>query len=42
MFLGMASKQQAEKMVKNLVLFERQFGVATTNESEGCRAFEWA
>ena len=42
LFMGMASQQQADKMVKNLALFERDFGVATTNETKGCRDFQWA
>jgi len=42
LFFGIASMVQAEKMVRNLPLFERDFGIATTNEREGCRAFQWA
>jgi alpha,alpha-trehalase len=42
LFMGLASQEQADKMVKNLHLFERDFGVATTNETIGCRAFQWA
>jgi alpha,alpha-trehalase len=42
MFFGIANSEQAEKMVKNLPLFERDFGIATTNERQGCREFQWA
>ena len=42
MFMGIANTGQAEKMVKNLSLFEREFGIATTNEQPGCREYQWA
>jgi alpha,alpha-trehalase len=42
MFFRIATPEQAEKMVKNLPLFEREFGMATTNERPGCREFQWA
>jgi alpha,alpha-trehalase len=42
MFMGLASKEQAAKMVKNLHLFETEYGVATTNDYPGCRNYQWA
>ena len=42
MFFGIATAEQAEKIVKNLPLLERDFGIATTNERPGCRQFQWA
>jgi alpha,alpha-trehalase len=42
LFFGIASPEQAERMIKNLPLFERDFGIATTNERPGCREFQWA
>jgi alpha,alpha-trehalase len=42
MFMGIASEQQAVKMVKNLPLFEREFGLATTDDRPGCRGYQWA
>ena len=42
MFFGIANTEQAEKMVKNLPLFERDYGIATTNKRPGCRDFQWA
>jgi alpha,alpha-trehalase len=42
LFFGIANSAQAEKMINNLPLFERDFGVATTNERTGCREFQWA
>jgi alpha,alpha-trehalase len=42
MFFGIADTEQAEKIVKNLPLLERDFGIATTNERPGCREFQWA
>ena len=42
MFFGIVNTEQAGKMVKNLSLFEREFGMATTNERPGCREFQWA
>jgi alpha,alpha-trehalase len=42
LFFGIATAEQVEKMVKNLPLFEREFGIATTNDRPGCRDFQWA
>jgi alpha,alpha-trehalase len=42
LFMGLASQKQAAKIVKNLPLLERKFGIATTNEHPGCRDFQWA
>jgi len=42
LFMGIASKEQAEKVLKNLHLLERDYGIATTNEHPGCRDFQWA
>lgn len=42
LFMGMASQEQAAKMVKNISLFERNFGIATTNETRVCREYQWA
>jgi alpha,alpha-trehalase len=42
LFMGIASKEQAEKVLKNLPLLERDYGIATTNERPGCRDYQWA
>lgn len=42
LFMGIASQAQAEKVLKNLHLLEREYGIATTNELSGCRDFQWA
>lgn len=42
LFMGLASEVQADKMVKNLDLFERDYGIATTAEHPGCRDYQWA
>ncbi len=42
MFMGLANKEQAKKMVENLHYFENEFGVATTREHPGCRNYQWA
>ncbi len=42
LFMGLASEEQAAKMVQNLNLFEKEYGVATTKEHAGCRQYQWA
>jgi alpha,alpha-trehalase len=42
MYFGIATAEQAERIVKNLPLLEKEFGIATTNERPDCRKFQWA
>ena len=42
LFSGLATAEQAERVRQNLPLFEREHGVAVTDEREGCRDFQWA
>ncbi len=39
---GIPDTRQAEQMVANLKLFEREHGVAYTEACEGCRQYQWA
>jgi alpha,alpha-trehalase len=39
---GIATPEQAEQVRKNLPLFEREQGLAVTDERPGCRNFQWA
>jgi alpha,alpha-trehalase len=39
---GIASKEQAARMVDNLHLFERKHGIAYTADVPGCRDYQWA
>ncbi|MDX2111634.1 MAG: trehalase family glycosidase [Verrucomicrobiota bacterium] len=39
---GVATKEQAARIVANLPLFERAHGVAYTSEVPGCRQYQWA
>lgn len=38
---GVASQEQASRMVANLPLFERDYGIAYAPDHEGCRDFQW-
>ncbi|MDD5261386.1 MAG: trehalase family glycosidase [Methylacidiphilales bacterium] len=42
LFCGLATPQQAARMVANLPLFERDHGMAYTPEMPGCRDYQWA
>ena len=42
MVAGIASKEQAARMVKNLNWFEREHGIAFTPDAPGCRNFQWS
>lgn len=42
LFSGLASSGQAERMRANLPRFEREWGVAVTDDRHGCRAYQWA
>lgn len=42
LFCGVATAEQAERMVENLPLFEREHGMAYTSDVPGCRDFQWA
>ncbi|TFH03619.1 MAG: alpha,alpha-trehalase [Spirochaetales bacterium] len=42
LFTGLASQEQAERVAGNLPLFEREFGLAATEMTPGCRAYQWA
>ncbi|MFT4523499.1 MAG: alpha,alpha-trehalase [Bacteroidia bacterium] len=42
MFMGLATDEQAKRILANLPLLERKYGVATTNEVAGCRDYQWA
>lgn len=42
LFTGMATPEQAARMVANLPLFERDHGMAYTPDVPGCRDFQWA
>ena len=39
---GVATAEQARRIAANLSLFEREHGVAYTEECPGCRNFQWA
>ncbi len=39
---GIATPEQARRMAANLPLFEREFGLAYTVETPGCREYQWA
>jgi alpha,alpha-trehalase len=41
-FMGIASQKQADKMVRNLPHFEREFGLAVAKEEPGSRKYQWA
>ncbi|MFA6816518.1 MAG: trehalase family glycosidase, partial [Lentisphaeria bacterium] len=38
---GVATPEQAARMVANLPLFERDYGIAYAPDHEGCRNFQW-
>jgi len=42
LFCGLATPEQAARMVANLPLFERNHGVAYTADLPGCREYQWA
>ncbi|MDF3130263.1 trehalase family glycosidase [Kiritimatiellaeota bacterium B1221] len=42
MFSGAATPEQAQRMVENLPLFEREYGMAYTPELPDCRSYQWA
>jgi len=42
LFTGLATKEQAAAMHESLTLFERDYGVAVTEERDGCRNYQWA
>lgn len=42
LFVGMASPEQAKRMVGNLPLMEREFGMAYTEETPDCRSYQWS
>lgn len=42
LFTGMATQDQAARLVENLPLFERDHGMAYTPDVPGCRDYQWA
>lgn len=42
LFTGMATPDQAARLVENLPLFERDHGMAYTPDVPGCRDYQWA
>lgn len=42
LFCGLATPEQAARMVANLPLFEREHGMAYTPDLPGCREYQWA
>ena len=42
LYAGLASPDQARRVAANLPLFEREFGLAVTEETAECRAYQWA
>jgi len=42
LFCGLATPEQAARMVANLPLFERAYGMAYTPDVPGCRDYQWA
>jgi alpha,alpha-trehalase len=42
LFSGVASPEQAARLVANLPLFERKHGIAYTSDVPGCRDYQWA
>lgn len=42
MYAGIATDEQAARMISKLSLFEREHGIAYTPDVPGCRQFQWA
>lgn len=39
---GIATENQAERIKNNLCVFEREYGIAYTPETDDCRQYQWA
>jgi alpha,alpha-trehalase len=42
LYTRLASPDQARRVAANLPLFEREYGLAVTEETPGCRSYQWA
>lgn len=42
LYAGLATPEQASRVALNLPLFERDYGLAVTEETPSCRSYQWA